>query len=86
MDAGPTTTELRRASVESHLRLIHSQPHLVGKAALERLVELSKLGVRCSENTVAKVMRQAGIRAVGAKKFRVSTTDSKHDCQSQKTF
>ncbi len=41
--------------------------------------ELSKLGVQCSENTVAKVMRQAGIQAVGAKKFRVSTTDSKHD-------
>ncbi len=48
--------------------------------------ELSKLGVRCSENTVAKVMRQAGIRAVGAKKFRVSTTDSKHDCPSQQTY
>jgi hypothetical protein len=41
--------------------------------------ELSKLGIRCCENTVAKVMKQAGIRAAGARKFRVTTTDSKHD-------
>ncbi len=61
------------------IRLIHSQPHLDAYGSPRMARELSKLGVRCSENTVAKVMRQAGIRAVGAKKFRVSTTDSKHD-------
>lgn len=78
-EGGPTPAELRRASVESHIRVIHSQPHLDAYGSPRMARELSKLGVRCSENTVAKVMRQAGIRAVGARKFRVSTTDSKHD-------
>jgi transposase InsO family protein len=40
--------------------------------------ELAKSGIKCSENTVAKVMKEAGIRAVSAKRFRISTTDSKH--------
>ena len=35
-------------------------------------------GVRCSENRVARIMREAGIVAVGKRKFRV-TTNSKHD-------
>jgi len=34
--------------------------------------------IRCSENRVARVMREAGIVAVQKRKFRV-TTDSKHD-------
>lgn len=35
-------------------------------------------GIRCSENRVARVMRDAGIVAVQKRKFRV-TTNSKHD-------
>jgi len=35
-------------------------------------------GIRCSENRVAKVMREAGIVAVQRRKFRL-TTNSKHD-------
>ena len=35
-------------------------------------------GIRCSENRVAKVMREAGIVAVQKRKFRL-TTNSKHD-------
>lgn len=77
--AGPTASELRRASVESHIRLIHSQPHLNAYGSPRMTRALSKLGVHCSENTVAKVMKLAGIRAAGAKKFRACTTDSKHD-------
>lgn len=40
--------------------------------------ELVDLGYHCSENRVARLMRQNGIRALQKKKFRV-TTDSKHD-------
>ncbi len=60
MDAGPTTTELRRASVESHISLFTRSLIWMRTAALEWLAIVSKLGVRCSENTVAKLMRQAG--------------------------
>lgn len=44
--------------------------------AVRKVVDL---GVRCSENTVAKGMKQAGILVVGAKRFRVRTTDSQHN-------
>ena len=41
--------------------------------------ELVKQGTECSVNTVAKLMREAGIRARNKPKFRVVTTDSNHD-------
>lgn len=41
--------------------------------------ELLKQDIHCCENTVARLMRQEGIRARRAKKFRVCTTDSKHN-------
>jgi putative transposase len=40
---------------------------------------LKREGVRCSENRVARLMRGNGIQAVGKKRFKVITTDSKHD-------
>jgi len=40
-------------------------------------VELNESGVACSENRVARLMRLSGIRAVGKRKYRV-TTHSKH--------
>jgi len=40
--------------------------------------ELNESGVSCSENRVARVMRLSGIRAVGKRKYRV-TTQSKHN-------
>jgi transposase InsO family protein len=39
--------------------------------------ELKDRGVVCSENRVARHMRQLGLRAIQAKKFKV-TTDSNH--------
>ena len=36
-------------------------------------------GHACSRNTVAKIMKGLGIRAISHRKFRVSTTDSNHD-------
>ena len=40
---------------------------------------LADQGVQACENTVARVMRQQGIRAKSKKKFVPRTTDSKHD-------
>ena len=41
-------------------------------------VELKESGVPCSENRVARLMRLSGIRAIGKRKYRV-TTNSKHN-------
>jgi transposase InsO family protein len=41
--------------------------------------ELKKMGIPCSENTVAKIMKEAGIQAKTTKKFKMTTTDSNHD-------
>lgn len=40
--------------------------------------ELRARGVACSENTVAKLMRQRGIRSKMRRRFVVRTTDSRH--------
>ena len=41
--------------------------------------ELANHGIKCSENTVAKLMRENQIRARNKPRFKVSTTDSNHD-------
>lgn len=41
--------------------------------------ELKAKGVKACENTVAKVMREQGIRSKVTRRFRVRTTDSCHD-------
>ena len=41
--------------------------------------ELVHQGIKCSENTVAKLMRENNIQARNKPKFRISTTDSKHN-------
>ena len=41
--------------------------------------ELAARGRDCCVNTIAKVMREAGIAAKTARKFRCTTTDSGHD-------
>jgi len=40
---------------------------------------LKDLGIKISENTVAKYMLEMGLDARHKKKFRVMTTDSNHD-------
>lgn len=40
--------------------------------------ELVAQGQEVSENTVAKLMRENGIRSIVAKRFRIRTTDSNH--------
>jgi len=41
--------------------------------------ELATQGVRCAENTVARLMRKYGIRSKTRRRFVVRTTDSRHD-------
>lgn len=78
-EAGPTESQVRRELIVSEIRSIHSRPFFDSYGSPRMVRELVKSGIKCSENTVAKVMKEAGIRAVSAKRFRISTTDSKHD-------
>jgi putative transposase len=74
----PSARALRRAELTDRIRAIHAQPHQDVYGAPRVHQELAAQGHACDRKTVAKCMRQAGIRAKTAKQFRVSTTDSNH--------
>jgi transposase InsO family protein len=69
---------VRRNALASAIRSIHSEQYLdvYGSPRMHR--ELVSRGYAVCENTVAAVMKQAGIQASTEKKFRVTTTDSNH--------
>lgn len=63
----------------NEIKRIHSLPRHDDYGSPRMHKELLKSGIECSQNTVARLMRCEGIRARQAKKFRVATTDSKHN-------
>lgn len=63
----------------AEIKRIHSLPRHQDYGSPRMRKELNNSGVLCSENTVAKLMRREGIRAKISPKFRILTTDSKHD-------
>jgi putative transposase len=61
----------------ARIRQVHQQSRAIyGAPRVHR--ELAAAAVRCSKNTVAKLMRQAGLRSKMHKRFVVRTTDSRH--------
>lgn len=74
----PCVTEKWRETLVEKIRTIHKE--MKGRYGSPRMhAELISRGVSCSLNTVAKVMKSQGIRAISHRKFRVQTTDSKHE-------
>jgi putative transposase len=68
----------RRDALVVEIRAIHAQAKArYGSPRVH--AELVARGHDCCVNTVAKLMRDNGIRAKTARKFRVTTTDSDHD-------
>jgi putative transposase len=68
----------REAELVEQIREIHTASR--GNYGSPRVwFELAKRGVRCSQNTVARLMRQYGIRSKTKRRFVVRTTDSRHD-------
>jgi len=64
------------AALTTQLRVLHHR--LKRRYGSPRLVtELHALGVRCGKNRVARLMREAGLRAKSARRFRL-TTQSQH--------
>lgn len=71
----PTTK--RRTELAEQIRTVHRQNREVyGAPRVYR--ELAAQGIKCSRNTVAKIMQKTGIRSKMHKKFVVQTTDSRH--------
>ena len=66
-------------TIVAEIKRIHSLPRHdnYGSPRIHR--ELIKAGISCSKNTVASLMTREGIRAKTKRKFRVVTTDSKHN-------
>lgn len=74
----PSATAVRRVELDAAIRTTHATSRSnYGSPRVYR--ELRAGGVRCSENTVAKRMRACGLRAKTKRRFRVRTTDSRHE-------
>jgi putative transposase len=67
----------RRKSLEMQIRGIHNTKDKDNFGSPRVYQELKKMGILCCQNTVAKIMKQAGIQAKTTKKFKM-TTDSNH--------
>jgi putative transposase len=69
--------EQRRGALLVEVRAVHAE--VKARYGSPRIrAELVARGHHCCVNTVAKVMREAGIAARTARKFRCTTTDSGH--------
>lgn len=62
----------------SEIRRIHALPRHDDYGSPRMTQKLNDEGIKCSKNTVAKLMRREGIRARRAKRFKQVTTDSNH--------
>jgi putative transposase len=73
----PSATAERRTKLTDQIRQMHDRSRSVyGSPRVHR--DLLEADVRCSKNTVAKLMRAAGLRSKMHRRFRVHTTDSRH--------
>ena len=73
----PSAAAERRGDLTRRIRQVHRESREVyGAPRIHR--ELRSGGVRCSKNTVAKLMREAAIRSKTRRRFVVRTTDSRH--------
>jgi len=68
-----------RKALVVHIKAIHQSSK--GRYGSPRICEeLRDRGIKVSRPTVARIMRQESIRSIVARKYRVNTTDSNHDC------
>jgi transposase InsO family protein len=73
----PSATARRQAELAERITQAHRQSdRRYGAIRVQR--ELAAEGVRCSKNTVAKLMRREGLRSKRCARFVVRTTDSRH--------
>lgn len=75
----PSATAQRAAHLTDRIRQIHQRPHHDNYGAPRVHRELLAEGQHCNRKTVEKLMSRAGLRAKTCRRFRVCTTDSRHD-------
>jgi transposase InsO family protein len=74
----PSARQHRHTTLLVAIRAIHAEvKQRYGSPRMH--AELLARGYQCCANTVAKLMRDHGIRAKTARQFRIRTTDSDHD-------
>ncbi len=73
----PSRRVQRQAELVAQIRQVHTASRR-NYGSPRVWFELAAQGVRCSQNTVAKLMREAGIRSKTKRRFVVRTTDSRH--------
>jgi putative transposase len=77
IDRAPSPTAARRDGLVEQIRRAHREARSVyGSPRVHR--ELRARGVACCENTVAKLMREHGIRSKARRRFVPRTTDGRH--------
>lgn len=69
---------LRKAEVQQRI-LYHYHDTQQRYGSPKITIQLQREGIRISERTVGKYMLDLGLRSCVSRKFRVNTTDSKHD-------
>ena len=75
----PSPTAVRAAQLTEQIRQIHARPHHANYGAPRVHRTLLAEGCPCNRKTVEKLMCRAGLRAKTCRRFRVQTTDSRHD-------
>lgn len=74
----PSRQELRKQEIQTRIEYhFYDNKQRYGSPKITEL--LRKEGYALAEKTVGNYMREMGLRSCVAKKFRVQTTDSKHD-------
>lgn len=73
----PSATQEKQKLIVSEAKRIHALPRHQDYGSPRMHRELVNQGIECSENTVAKLMRENRIQARRKPKFKISTTDSK---------
>jgi len=78
LTSGPSKTELRRQAIKQRI-LYHffDSEKRYGSPKITR--KLREEGYTISERTVTKYMQELNLRSCVTRKFRIQTTDSKHD-------
>lgn len=78
VDRPPSASARRGEAIDQAIRLSHVQSHCrCGSPNIHR--DLLERGIKCCVNTVAERMKRLGVASVVHRKFRTTTTDSKHD-------
>lgn len=73
----PSASRRRREALVAAIREVHAESRAVYGAPRVH-AELAARGRICNRKTVAKLMKQQGIRSRSYRRFRVRTTDSNH--------